>query len=73
MKGIKAKIRLRVQQDADLVLKTLKLKVLGQSHDDVLMTTERRFKHYKEIEDRIILKDGLLFRKYYGEIGSVKY
>ena len=37
------------------------------------MTTDRRFKHYKANEDRIILKDGLLFRKDYGETGSVKY
>ena len=37
------------------------------------MTTDRRFKHYKANEDRIILKDGLLFRKYYGETGSVNY
>ena len=51
----------------------LKLKILGQPHDDVLLTTDRRSKHYKANEDRTILKDGLLFRKYYGEAGSVKY
>ena len=39
----------------------------------MLLTTDSRFKHYKANEDRIILKDGLLFRKYYGETGSVKY
>ena len=71
--GIKANARIRVEQDADLVLKNLKLKILGQPHDDVLLTTDRRFKHYKANEDRIILKDGLLFRKDYGETGSVKY
>ena len=62
-----------MEQDADLVLKNLKLKVLGQPHDDVLLTTDRRFKHYKANEDRIILEDGLLFRQYYAEIGSVTY
>ena len=45
--GIKAKARIRVEQDADLVLKNLKLKILGQPHDDVLLTTDSRFKHYK--------------------------
>ena len=70
--GIKASARIRVEQDADLVLKNLKLKILGQPHDDVLLTTDRRFKHFKANEG-IILKDGLLFRKYYGETGSVKY
>ena len=71
--GIKASVRIRVEQDADLVLKNLKLKILGQPHDDVLLATDRRYKHYKANEDRIILKDGLLFRKNYGETGSVKY
>ena len=71
--GIKANARIRVEQDADLVLKNLKLEILGPPHDEVLLTTDRRFKHYKANEDRIILKDGLLFRKYYGETGSVKY
>ena len=71
--GIKASARIRVEQDADLVLKNLKHKILGQPHDNVLLTTDRRFKHYKANEDRIILKDGLLFRKYYGETGSVTY
>ena len=70
---IKASAAIRVEQDVDLVLKNLKLKILGQPHDDVLLATDRRFKHYNANEDRIILKDGLLFRKYYGETGSVKY
>ena len=71
--GVKASARIGVEQDADLVLKNLKLKILGQPHDDVLLATDRRFKHYKANEDHIILKDGLLFQKYYGETGSVKY
>ena len=71
--GIKASGRIRVEQDADLVLKNLKLKLLGQPQNDVLIATDRRFNYYKANEDRIILNDGLLFRKYYGETGSVKY
>ena len=61
--GIKENARIRVEQDADLVLKNLKLKILGQPHDNVLLTTDRRFKQYKANEDRNILKNGLLFRK----------
>ena len=71
--GIKAKAKIRVEQDADLVLKNLKLRILGRPYDDVLLTMDSRFKHYKANEDHIILKDGLLFRNYYGETGSVKY
>ena len=71
--GIKASARIQVEQDADLVLKNVKLKILGQPHDDVLLATDGRFKHYKANEDRTIFKGGLLFRKNYGKTGSVKY
>ena len=40
MKKIKANTRIRVQQDVDLVLKNIKLKNLGQPHDEVLMATD---------------------------------
>ena len=60
--GIKANARIRVEQDADLVLENLKLKILGQPYDDVLLTTDRRFTHYQANENRITLKDGLLLR-----------
>ena len=73
MNGIKANARIRVEQDLDLVLKNMKLKILGQPYDEVLMVTDSRYKNYKANEDRINLKDGLLFRKYFGETGSVKY
>ena len=72
MNGIKVNARIRVEQDVDLVLKNMKLKVLGQPHDEVLMMTDSRYKNYKATEDRIILKDGLLFSKNFGETGSVK-
>ena len=71
--GIKANAKIRVEQDADLVLKNLKLRILGQPHNDALLTADRRFKHYKANEERIVLKDGLLLLKYYGDTGSVKY
>ena len=73
MNGIKANARIRVEQDVDLVLKDMKLKILGQPYDEVLIVTDSRYKNYKANEDRIILKDGLLFRKIFGETGSVKY
>ena len=73
IKGIKANARIRVEQDVDLVLKNMKLKVLGQPYDEVIIVTDSRYKNYKANEDSIILKDGLLYRKYFGETGSVKY
>ena len=71
--GVNANAWIRVEQDVDIALKDLKLKLLGQSYDEVLLTTDKPFKHYKANEDRTILKDGLLFRKYYGETGNIQY
>ena len=73
MNGIKANARIRVEQDVELVLKNMKLKILGQPQDEVIMMTDSRYKNCKAKEDRIFLKDGLLFRKHFGEAGSVKY
>ena len=73
MNGIKANARIRVEQDVNLVLKNVKLKVLGQPYDEVLIKTDWRDKNYKANEDRINLKDGLKFRKNFGETGSAKY
>ena len=70
---VKANARIGVEQDTDLVLKNLKLKIPGQPHDGVLLTTDGRFSHYTANWDRIIFRDGLLFRKYYGETGIFKY
>ena len=73
MNGIKANARIRVEQNVDIVLKYMKLEILGQPYDEVLIITDSRYKNCKANEDRIILKDGFLFRKYFGETGSVKY
>ena len=43
--GIKANARIRLKQDADLVLMNLKLKIFGQTHDNVILTTDTKFKH----------------------------
>ena len=73
MNGIKANAQIRVEQDVDIVLKNTKLRILGQPYDEVLMITDSRHKNYKANEDRINPKDGLLFRNFFGETGSVKY
>ena len=73
MNGIKANARIRVEQGADLMLKNMTLKTLGQPHDEVLLMTDSRYEYYKANEYRVNLKDGLLFRKYFRETGSIKY
>ena len=73
MNGINENAQRRIEQDVHLVFKNMKLKNLVQSHDKVLMVADSRYKNYKAIEGRIILKDGLLFSKTSGETGGVKY
>ena len=73
MNEIKANARIRVEQDVNLVLKNMKLKLLGQPHDQVVLTTDSQYKHYKANEECIIREDGLFYRDYFGETGSVKY
>ena len=63
MIGIKANAQTRVEQYVDLVLKNLRLKTLGQPYAEVLLTTDRRYKHDKANEDRVTLRHDLLFRK----------
>ena len=72
MNGIKANARIRVEQDVDLVLKNKKLEILGQPQDELLMVTDSRYKNYKANKDRIILKEGILCRKDFGETRNVK-
>ena len=47
--GIKANERIRVELVADLAVNNLRLKILGQPHDDVLLSTDRGYKHYKQM------------------------
>ena len=42
MNGIKANASIRVEQDVNLVLKNMKLKILGQTYDEVSMITDSR-------------------------------
>ena len=73
MNGNKANARKRVEQSVELVVKNMKWKILGQPHDEILMMTDSRYKNSKANEDRIFPTDGLLFRKHFGETGSVKH
>ena len=64
---------MRHQQDRDKVLRNYKLRLLKEPYDEHLMATDHRALQYTAQESRIILKDGLLYRQYFGETGAVKY
>ena len=54
--GINANAQIGTERNAVPVLKNLKLKILGQPHDLVLLTTDRRFKHYKQMRIALFSK-----------------
>ena len=64
---------MRHQQDRDNVLRKYKLRLLIEPYDEHLMATDHRALQYTAQESRIMLKDGLLYRQYFGETGAVKY
>ena len=64
---------LRPHQDQDPVLRNLKLKILKESYDTQLLNDDPRPAKYLAQEDRIIIKDGLLYRQYFRDTANVKY
>ena len=71
--AIKENARIRNEQDADPLLKALKLRILHEEYDKHLLKTEPRGRNLLRHEERMIMKDGILMRKYYGEDGSVTH
>ena len=72
-RAIKENARIRNEQDADPILKALKLRLLHEEYDKHLLKTEPRGRNLLRHEERIIVKDGVLMRKYYGEDGTVTH
>ena len=64
---------MRHQQDKDNVLRNYKLRLLKEPYDEHLKATNHRALQYTAQESRIILKDGLIYRQYFGKTGAVKY
>ena len=71
--AIKENARIRNEQDADPILKALKLRLLHEEYDKHLLKTEPRGRSLLRHEERIIVKDGVLMGKYYGEDGTITH
>ena len=71
--AIKENARIRNEQDADPILKALKLRLLHEEYDKHLLKTDPRGRNLLRHEERIIVKDGVLMRKYNGEDGTVTH
>ena len=71
--AIKEDARIRVEQDSDLVFKAIKRKLICEEYDKHLLQTDPTAKRLLVHENRLIVKDGVLMRKYYGECGQVTH
>ena len=69
--AIKEDARIRVEQISDLVFKTIKKKLICE--DKHLLQTDPTAKRLLVHENRLIVKDGILMRKYCGECGQVTH
>ena len=68
---MKEDARNRVGQDSELVFKAIKRKLICEENDKHLLQTDPTAKRLLVHENRLIVKDGILMRKYYGECGQV--
>ena len=71
--AIKEDARIRVEQDSDLVFKAIKRKLICEEYDKHLLQTNPKAKLLLVHESRLLVKDGILMRKYYGECGQVTH
>ena len=71
--AIKENARIRNEQDADPLLKALKLPIRHEEFDKLFLKTKSRGRNLFRHEERSIMKHGVLMRKDYGEDGSVTH
>ena len=62
--AIKEDARIRVEQDSNLVFKTIKKKLICEEYDKHLLQTDPTAKRFLVHEKRLIVKDGIQMRKY---------
>ena len=62
-----------LEQSKDPILLQLKAKLQKEEYSEEILQQDIRYKYYLNHIDRIILKDEIVTRQYYDEIGQIKY
>ena len=65
--------RTLIEQDSDPTLLNLKGEMLGLLFDEQILLNDARYMHYSRNKMRIIIKDDILYRQYYNDIGEVSH
>ena len=62
-----------IEQDSDPTLLNFKREMLGLPFDEQIFLKDARYMHYPRNEKLIIIKDDILYRQYYNDIGAVSH
>ena len=65
--------RILIEQDSDPTLLNFKRKMLGLPIDEQILLNDARYMHYSRNKKRIIIKDDILCRQYYNDLGEVSH
>ena len=65
--------RILIEQDSDPTLLNFKREMLGLPFDEQILSNDARYMHYSRNKKRIIIKDDILYRQYYNDIGEVSH
>ena len=65
--------RILIEQDSDPTLLNFKQEMLGLPFDGQILLNDARYMHYSTNKRRIIIKDDILYRQYYNDIGEVSH
>ena len=65
--------RVLIKQDSDPILLNFKREMLGFPFDEQILLNDTGYMHYSRNKKRIIIKDDILYRQYYDDIGEVSH
>ena len=65
--------RIRIEQDSDPTLLNFKRELLALPFDEQIFFNDARYMLYSRNKKRIIIKDDILYRHYYNDIGEVSH
>ena len=63
--------RILIEQDSDSTLLNFKREMLGLPFDEQILLNDARYMQYSRNKKRIIIKDDILCRQYYNDLGEV--
>ena len=65
--------RILIEQDSDPTLLNFKREMLGLPFDEQILLNDARYMQYSRNKKRTIIKDDILYRQYYNDIGEVSH